>query len=406
MALTHVVIKNAKAREKAYKLSDERGLYLLIRPNGGKYWRWKYRVGGKEKVLALGVYPEITLSDARKLCDQARRQHHSGIDPMAVRKRDKLLAQVRAENSFEAITREWHHQQSGVWTEKHAHRVISSLEKDIFPEFGRRPITEIEPAELLALLRKIEERDALDLPGRLLQRCKAVFTYAIQTSRASFNPAAELSGALKTRKVVHRPALARGDLPEFLVKLDHYDGEPITRYALTLLVLTFLRPGELRGARWAELDREHSLWRIPGDRMKMKAPHLVPLSRQALKLIDELRTLTERYDLLFPNRNRPRHPISENTMTYALYRMGYRSQATAHGFRATASTILNEHGFTPDAIERQLAHAERNQVRAAYHRTEYLSERRKMMQWWGDFIETERAKGYADNVIDLKRRKD
>ena len=403
MPLTNIEVKKANPKEKSYKLADQKGLYLLVKPNGSKYWRWKYYVAGKEKLLALGTYPEVSLSEARRLCDEARLSHRAGEDPGEIKKREKLLARVRTENTFEAIAREWHQQQSGRWTAKHTRRVIHSFEKDVFPDLGNRPIAEIEPVEILAVLRKIEQRDALDFAGRVLQRFKAVFRYAVQTSRAKINPASELTGVLKTRKVTHQPALDRTELPAFLVKLDAYEGETNTRLALNLLILTFLRPGELRGARWEEFDLENQLWRVPAERMKMRVEHLVPLSCQALALLEELRPITGHFDLLFPNRNRPRHPISENTLSQALWRMGYKDQATAHGFRATASTILNEHNFNRDAIERQLAHVEGNQVRAAYHRTEYLEARRHMMQWWADFIDTERGKGHSENVIELTR---
>lgn len=403
MALKDVTVKQAKPKEKPYKLGDAGGLYLLVNPNGSKYWRLKYRVAGKEKLLAIGVYPEITLAEARDHRDQARKLLRQGEDPSKVKKRAKAQKRIQVENTFEVIAREWHAQKLESWSPDHAHRVLKTMEKDIFPDLGGRPIAEIEPSEILEVLRKVERRDALDVAGRVLQYCKVIYQYAIQTERAKVNPAAELTGTLKTRKVTHRPALPRAELPEFLVKLDNYDGEPETRSALNLLILTFLRPGELRGARWEEFELDNQLWRVPAKRMKMSEEHLVPLSRQATAILNKLEPLTGRREMLFPNRNRPSQPMSENTMTYALYRMGYKSRATAHGFRATASTILNEEGFEADVIERQLAHVERNKVRAAYHRAEYLDKRRKMMQWWADFIDTERAKGRSENVIELSR---
>jgi len=244
------------------------------------------------------------------------------------------------------------------------------------------------PPMVLEVIRAVEFRGALDVASRILQRTSAVFRYAIQTGRATYNPAADMQGVLKTRKVDHRAAISQTELPDFLKKLDSYSGDPVTKLALRLIVLTFVRTGELRGARWEEFDLDQGEWRIPAERMKMRAPHIVPLSGQALAVIEELKPLTGQFDLLFPSQRDQRRPISENTLLYALYRLGYHKRATVHGFRALASTILNETGFRPDVIERQLAHAERNKVRAAYHRSEYLEERRKMMKWWGTYIES------------------
>lgn len=401
MPLTNTQIKKTKPTAKPQRLFDGGGLYLEISPAGGKLWRLKYRFNGKEKRIGLGKYPQVTLAQARIKRDQAKQQLADGLDPGALRKQHKQQAAILAANSFEAVAREWHEQKAERWSDTHAARVLQSLERDAFPALGQRPITDIDPPEVLAVIRAIESRDALDVAGRVLQRCTAVFRYAVQTGRAIHNPAAELVGTIKQRKVVHRPAMPKADLPEFLNKLEDYQGQPITRYALQLLVLTFLRPGELRGARWTEFDLEAKEWLIPATRMKMKEPHIVPLSRQALALLDELRPFTGRYDLLFPNQNKITQPISENTLTYALYRMGYKSRATPHGFRATASTILNEKGFNSDAIERQLAHVERNKIRAAYNRAEYLGDRHKMMQWWGDYIDQQRAKGQGDNIISI-----
>jgi integrase len=266
--------------------------------------------------------------------------------------------------------------------------VVDSLEADVFPALGDIAIKEITPPTVLEVIRAVESRGALDVASRILQRTSAVFRYAIQTGRATYNPAADMKGVLKTRKVEHRSAISRADLPDFLKKLDSYSGDPVTKLGLTLIVLTFVRTGELRGARWEEFDVDQGEWRIPAERMKMRSAHIVPLSPQALAVIEELRPLTGQSDLLFPSKRNQRKPISENTLLYALYRLGYHKRATVHGFRALASTILNETGFRPDVVERQLAHVERNKVRAAYHRSEYLEERRKMMDWWGACLES------------------
>lgn len=387
MALTDTAIRKAKAGDKPRKLFDGHGLFLLMHPNGSKYWRLQYRTAGKQKLLSLGVYPEVTLAEAREKQVQARKAIRNGQDPMAVKREQKRSDKLRSELSFENVAREWHEKQQGRWTADHASCVLRSLERDIFPQLGGTPIQELTALNLLPALRQIEQRNALDIASRVLQRVSAVYRYAIATGRTTSNPATDLVGSLKTRKVAHRAALTRGQLPEFLNKLEAYDGQPITRLALKLIVLTFVRSGELRGARWDEVDFDRSEWRIPAERMKMQTAHIVPLSQQALVVLYELQPLTSRYELVFAGRSNYSKPMSENTLLYAMYRMGYHSKATVHGFRATASTILNEMGCRPDVIERQLAHAERNKVRAAYHRSEYLDERRKMMQAWADYLD-------------------
>lgn len=400
MPLTDVAIRNAKARAKPYKLAAGGGLYVLVTPDGGKYWRLKYRFAGKEKLLALGVYPDVRGAEAREKRDAAKHQLKEHLDPSAVRKAQKYATATATANTFEAIAREWIELQRNRWTADHAARVLGSLEDEVFLDLGARPISDIMAPELLATLRKIEARGALETAQRVLQRCDAVFRYAVTTGRAERSPAADLKGALKAPKRSNRAALSAADLPEFLRKLDAYDGQLQTRLALKLQVLTWVRPGELRAAEWAEFDVDKAEWRIPAERMKMRAPHVVPLSRQAIAVLEELRPLTGKGRFLFPNQHTPGACISDNTMLYALYRMGYHSRATGHGFRATASTILNEQGWRADAIERQLAHAERNKVRAAYHRSEYLEERRKMMQAWADFID---GLGAGANVSPIKK---
>jgi integrase len=388
MALTDRAIQTkAKPRDKAFKLADSHGLYLLVKPNGSRYWRMDYAIGGKRKLLAFGVYPDVSLKEARDKQADARRLLRNGTDPAEVKRAHKQQAKARSAHSFENVAREWHEKQKGRWTADHAHRVITCLERDVFPHVGSIPIKELAAPAILQVLKRVERRDALDVASRVLQRISAVYRYAISTGRTTYNPAADLAGSLKTRKVTHRAALSRAELPAFLKQLDAYDGQPTTRLALKLVVLTFVRSRELRGAEWREFDLDRAEWRIPASRMKITAEHIVPLSRQALTILDELKPLTGSYELVFPNQNNLSKPMSENTLLYAMYRMGYHSKATVHGFRATASTILNEMGWEADVIERQLAHAERNKVRAAYHRSEYLKDRRKMMQAWGDFIE-------------------
>ncbi|OSM50461.1 integrase [Aeromonas salmonicida subsp. salmonicida] len=372
------------------KLADEKGLFLLVNKSG-KYWKLKYRHGGKEKKLALGVYPEVSLREARAKRDEARRVIAEGIDPGLVRKQSKVASRLVSENSLEVLAREWHQSQFALWSPGHATRVIESLEVDVFPDLGLVPITELTAPMILEALRKVEKRGATETAGRILQRVSAIMRYAIQTGRASYNPAQDLRGALKATKQEHRPALPRSELPEFFRRLEAEPLNPATRLALHLLMLTMTRPGEVRFARWDEFDMERAEWRIPAARMKMRTEHLVPLSRQALAVLDELHQLTGHCELLFPSERKLTNPMSENTLSYAMGRMGYKGIATPHGFRALASTTLNEEGFDPDVIERQLAHAERNKVRAAYHRAEYLDDRRKLLQWLADFYDSQRG---------------
>jgi integrase len=387
--LTDPKIRQAKPADKPYKLSDGGGLFLLVKPSGSKLWRLKYRFGGKEKLLAIGSYDKgVSLKKAREERDKARNQLVEGIDPGASRKEEKQAERELIENTFRAIALNWAETYGARWTESHRARVITSLEADAFPALGDLPIKEVTPPMVLEVIRAVESRGALDVASRVLQRTNSIFRYAIQTGRTVYNPAVDMKGVLKTRKVEHRTAISRDELPNFLKQLDSYSGDPITKLALRLIILTFVRTGELRGASWEEFDVDQAEWRIPAERMKMRSPHIVPLSPQALAVIEELRLLTGQFDLVFPSQRDQQRPISENTLLYALYRLGYHKRATVHGFRALASTILNETGFRPDVIERQLAHVERNKVRAAYHRSEYLEERQKMMDWWGSCIES------------------
>jgi len=388
MALNIPQIKNAKPTAKSYKLADGGGLYLLIHANGSKYWRLKYRYGGKEKTLALGVYPDVSLADAREQRQEAKKHLRNFVDPSEDRKQRKQATINKTVNSFEAVAKEWWNKQAGRWSPNHALRVWGSLEADVLKYLGHRPVSEITTDEVLAVVRRIEKRQALDVAGRVLQRCGSIFRYAIQTRRATHNPTTDCAGALETRKRQHRLALKKSELPTFLRALKLYDGHPITRLALTLLTITFVRPGELRSASWDEFDFDNKIWRIPAERMKMGTEHLVPLSRQAIAALDELRLYTADDKYLFTGERSRLKPISDNTMIYAMYRLGYKSRATPHGFRTSASSILNEEGFNPDAIERQLSHMERNQVRGAYtQHAEYLKERVTMMDWWGNYLE-------------------
>jgi integrase len=386
MVLKDIHVRNAKPKAKIYRLFDGGGLYLEISPGGGKYWRYKYRFAGKEKRLAFGTYPDLSLSEAREVHAQARKALAKGEDPSAVKREAARQIKLKSTNTFEAIAREWHQNNLAKWTPTHGAKVLRRLEVDIFQSLGSRPIAEIPSSEMLEAIRKIEKRGAYDIAHRVLQSCGQIFAYAIITDRAKSNPTTALRGALKPVQKNHRAYLKANDLPEFLSKLENYDGDLQTQLAVRLLLLTFVRTGELRGAKWEEINFDASEWRIPAERMKMRDPHIVPLSTQAIFVLRKMQSRTSNNEYVFPNQQKPTGFMSENTILYALYRMGYHSRATGHGFRATASTILNEHGFHSDVIERQLAHVERNKVRAAYNHAEYLPERRKMMQWWGDHL--------------------
>jgi integrase len=352
--LTVLAIKSAKPKDKPYKLFDTNGLFLLIRPNGSMLWRFRYHFGGKENLLAFGHFPDVSLQDARELRDEAKKLLRKGISPAQQKREEKRQAELKAANSFEAVAREWFSLQSERWTEDHGHRIITSLEKDVFPYLGTRPVESITTPEIIEVLRKVEKREALDVAKRIKQRCASVFAYARQTGRVNSNPASDLKGVLKTRKQTHRAALSATDLPKFLKDLDKYDGDVLTRLALKFVILTFVRSTEAREAPWSEFDFKAKEWRIPAERMKMREEHIVPLSTQCIQLLEQIHKITGNDPFLFSAKTREK-PISENTMIFALYRMGYHKRATVHGFRATASTVLNESGeFSPDAIERPL----------------------------------------------------
>jgi integrase len=382
--LSATAVKQAKPGDKPRKLSDGGGLYLLVNPDGSKYWRLKYRLHGKEKTFSLGVYPAVSLADVRKDALGAKQLVSKGIDPTIYRKQERAR---RADIRFRAIADKWYKKESGRWTVDHADKVWHSLKTDAFPLIGDVPVDQITAQDALGVIRKIEERGALDVAARVKQRMSAVFRYAIYTGKASTNPVDALKDVIQTRKVTHRRSVPIESLPAFLKDLEAYPGYIITKLALKLLVLTFVRPGELRGAQWTEIDLQRREWRIPAERTKMKTEHIVPLSDQTVSLLKEVKAISGKYDYVFPGSHNWRKPMSENTLNYGIQkRMGY--DATAHGFRTVASTVLNETGFRVDVIERQLAHAERNKVRAAYNKAQHLAERREMMQWWADHLDT------------------
>jgi integrase len=399
MSLSDTSLRNAKGREKPYKISDGGGLFVLISPEGKRFWRLSYRFGGKQKTMALGVYPAVGLADARDARSAAKEKLAKRIDPGEARKLEKQALLRSAENSFEVIAREWHKHKKDALTARYAGQVMDRLEADVFPQIGKWQIDKIEPLQLLAMLRKIEARGALTMAKRIKEHCGQIFRFAIVTGRATRDPSADLRGALKpSPRVTHHKAIHRDELPGLLRAIEAYDGETTTRLALKLVILTLVRTTELRAGRWSEfegLDTDAPLWRIPAERMKMGREHLVPLPRQAVPVLAELRRLSGHASHLFPAPTKE-GVMSNNTMLFALYRMGYHSRATIHGFRGVGSTILNEQGFTADAVERQLAHDDADEVRGAYNAAEYLPERRAMLQWFADHLDAVRQSAAVD----------
>lgn len=392
MALTDTAIRNAKPRENAYKIGDRDGLYLLVQPSGAKLWRFKYRLdprpdgGKKEHLFAVGQYPDVGLAQAREECKQARELVAKGVHPVRHRRAEHARRAVEATNTFEAVAREWVKKHRPKWSPYYATQVERFLERDVFPSIGALPMREISAAQLLAIVKAVEDRGAETVALLIRQWCSAIFRYAVATLRADTDPAAALKGALHRPTVQHRRPLDAKAIPKFLTQVGEYGGFAPTRIALRLLLLLFVRPVELRAAEWSEFDLDAAEWRIPAHRMKMRQPHIVPLPEQAVAALRELHELTGGGRLLFPNQRRPKTYMSATTLNRALERMGYTGKFSAHGFRATASTMLNELGYNPDWIERQLAHAPRNKVRASYNQAQYLAERRKMMQEWADHL--------------------
>ena len=387
--LSNAAISGVKPREKPFKLTDGGGLYLLVTPAGKRWWRLKFRVYGREKLLSLGIFPDVSLKEARDRRDDARRDLAKGIDPSVKRRAEKLAGG----NTFEAVAREWFEKFSPHWVEGYSSKVIRRLEICAFPWIGSIPISQIKAPDLLACVRRVEVRGKLGTAHRALQVCGRVFRYAVATGRAERDPSADLRGALPPKSEKHHASFTDpSSLAGLLRAIDAYDGSTVVRSALRLAPMVFVRPGELRAAEWKEFDLDAGEWRIGAERMKMRVQHIVPLSRQAVAILRELEPVTGAGRFVFPSPRTPMRPLSDNGMLAALRRMGFeRGTLTVHGFRSTASTLLNEQGWNPDAIERQLAHSERDGVRAAYNYAEYLPERRKMMQSWSDYLDTLRV---------------
>ena len=397
MSLSDIAIRRAKTREKPYKLYDELGLFLAISPSGSRLWRMKFRHGGSEKKLSFGPYPQVSLRDARKLRDDARDLIAEGKDPSIEKQREKVRAQALAENTFTSIANEYCRKRrrdgDKAWAHATATRceyLLSLLDNSI----GRMPIHEIEPIDALSAIRKIEKRGKLESARRTLQLASAVFRYAVATARLKSDPTRDLRGALTTPTVTHYGAVTEAaEVGKLLRSIDGYEGQGMTKWALQLAPHVFVRPGELRHARWDEIDLDAALWIIPAEKMKMRKPHHVPLSRQSIAVLNEIRSITGANGYVFPSMRSRTRPMSENTLNAALRRLGYSTnEMTAHGFRAMASTLLNESGkWSPDAIERALAHGDSDKVRAAYHRGAHWKERIAMAQWWSDLLDSLRS---------------
>ena len=399
MTLTARQVETAKPKEKSYKLFDGGGLYLEVTAKGSRYWRMKYRFGGKEKRLAFGVFPTVTLAEAREMRNQAKKVLAAGGDPGEVKKEEKAIQKLSTGNTFEAIAREWHKSKADRWSLRYRDEIIDTFEKDIFPYIGKRPIAEIKPLELLETLRKMEKRGALEKMRKVRQRCGEVYRYAIITGRAEYNPAPDLATALTPPKKQHFPFLTAEELPYFLKDLAGYTGSVITKTATKIILLTAVRTQELRFARWQDIDLEKGIWEIPAEVMKMKRPHVVPLSKQVIELFNSLKPLSGNYELVFIGRNDHRKPNSKESVNQVIELLGYKGRLTGHGFRHTMSTILHEKGFNSAWIETQLAHIDKNAIRGTYNHAQYMDGRREMMQWYADYMDE--LEGSLNNVVSV-----
>ncbi|WP_145607935.1 tyrosine-type recombinase/integrase [Yersinia rochesterensis] len=409
MALTDTKVRSAKPEAKEYSLVDGDGMFLLIHPNGSKYWRFRFRFGGKQHLMAFGVYPETSLADARQKREEARRLVAAGVDPRE-HKRAVKEEQAKEVITFESVARDWH-ASNQKWSESHSGRVLKSLEDNLFDAIGKRNIAELKTRDLLIPIKAVEISGRLEVAARLQQRTTAIMRFAVQSGLIDYNPAQEIAGAVATAKRQHRAALELNRIPELLHRIDTYTGRPLTRLAVELTLLVFIRSSELRFARWSEVDFETAMWTIPGEReplegvkhshrgSKMRTPHLVPLSRQALTILEKIKNMSGNRELIFVGDHDPRKPMSENTVNKALRVMGYdtKVEICGHGFRTMACSSLIESGlWSRDAVERQMSHMERNSVRAAYiHKAEHLDERRLMLQWWADYLDANREKGVS-----------
>ena len=387
MLLTDANLRGAKPRSKPYRLRDGDGLQLVIRPSGIKCWQLRYRFADCEKTLSLGKYPLVSLSSARDKKIEAKKLLDRGIDPSGEKRKEKIKAAFQHRNTFEAVMEEWLERNSSVWTPKHAKKVKSRIENHLLPKLGKRPIADIEPLDLLRTIQQIEAKGKTHMSKRVLQIAGSIFNYAIITGRAKYNITVGLSQALKPHKVNHYPSLSERELPEFFNALRKVETSEQNKLAMLLLMLTAVRTGEMRYSKWRDFDFNRREWRIPAEITKMRTEHIVPLSTQTIQILSRLHEISGDQEWLLPNHQARVHPVmSENTINSVINRMGFQGRTVGHGFRSLFSTVLNERGFNRDVIERQLAHMERDSVRAAYNRAQYLDQRRDLMQWWGDFL--------------------
>ena len=403
MALTILEIKNLKPKKKLYRVSDQKGLSIEITPSGGKLWRWRYRYNDKGQMMALGQYPEVSLADARERLMGLRRLLSEGKNPIRERKLAKLRSEQANENTFEAVARKWLDLKKPNLNAKYHQQTIARLEQHVFPVIGDLPIAELTIPDVVEVVEKIAERGTIETAKRMGQFISQTCHYAATRGLCAHNPASNLKGILPSSGDKHHNCVPLSDVPELLNDIDGYDGAPLVKYLMRLLSLTFVRTAEIIGAKWNEIDFDRAEWHIPAERMKMKRPHLVPLSSQAIELLNEIKAISGAREFVFySSRSKSRH-ISNGAILMALKRMGYKGRMTGHGFRTIASTVLNEKGYNSDWIERQLAHKEKDAIRGAYNRAEYLLERKKMMQDYADILE--RMKTQPDNVIALNTDK-
>lgn len=388
MKLNARQVETAKPKDKPYKLADGGGMYLEVFPNGTKSWRMKYRIAGKEKRVVFGVYPTITLADARNKRDDAKKLLVNGVDPSAFKKESKLAQIEEVKNTFQQIALEWHNMKVKKWSAGYASDILEAFNKDVFPFIGQRPVADIKPLELLNVLKKMEERGATEKAKKVRQRCGEVFRYAIVTGRAEYNPAPDLTSAMQGHESKHYPFLTIEELPSFFKALAGYSGSELVVLAARLMIITGVRTGELRGALWSEIYTDKGLWEISAERMKMRRPHIVPLSVQALEIIEKIRAMTGNFHLMFPGRNDPSKTMSEASINQVFKRIGYTGRVTGHGFRHTMSTVLHEQGYNTAWIETQLAHLDKNAIRGTYNHAQYLDGRREMLQWYADYMDS------------------
>ncbi len=399
--LTDKAIKNAKTQSKPYKLKDGKGMHLLVNPGGSKLWLIRYRFAGRENTYSIGEYPLVSLGEAREKRYEVKKLLKANINPNAQKRKEKLTAILDANNSFKAVAKDWHDTNKKKWTAEHAERLWRRLELYVFPSIGSLPITQIKTPELVQILRRLEKMKRAETAMRVAQSLNVVFRYAVHSGINKDNPASDLHGIISARQVTHFAAIHPSELPELLARLKTTSTSTQNRIAVKLLLHTFVRPSELRYGKWEEFNFQNKLWTIPPERMKKRRPHCVPLSNIAIALLKELKAITGYSEYLFPSQQRRKHPVmSENTINKILKNMGYANRQVGHGFRAIASTVLNESAeFRSDVIEAQLAHIEENSSRKPYNRAEYIEERVVMMQWWSDYLHK------AENTIIGKNMK-